>query len=230
MENKTAILVFANSAAEETNHKSIPGGEALFNQLTDHTLITVKKTELPYFHCTEDQQNGNCFGTRFYNAVKHIFDQGYQHVITIGNDTPHLSALHIRSAYKHLLDKKIVLGPSTDGGYYLMGFDKSMFSKIEANKFIQLPWKTSGLQNSFNQLLKSINRIAVSLQSLVDLDSIADLKKIIHQGQPIPQKIYQILISIITTRPKIILYTPKYREHSFHTNYFNKGSPLQIPF
>jgi hypothetical protein len=68
MENKTAILVFANSAREESKHKTIPGGEALFHGLTEHTLTIVKKTKLTYFHCTEQQQFGNSFYVRFYSG------------------------------------------------------------------------------------------------------------------------------------------------------------------
>ena len=59
MNLKTAILVFANSAQEELQHKPIVGGEKLFTELTKRTLSIVKNSGLPFCIINENNQNGN---------------------------------------------------------------------------------------------------------------------------------------------------------------------------
>ncbi|GGW43620.1 TIGR04282 family arsenosugar biosynthesis glycosyltransferase [Arenibacter certesii] len=225
MENKTAILVFANSAREEIKHKEIPGGGALFNGLTTHTLKTVENTKLPFFHCTEQQQWGNSFGERFLNAINWVFDKGYQNVITIGNDTPQLTTNLILNTHSQLTDNKIVLGPSCDGGFYLMGFHKSLLKIIGEDQFKNLPWKTASLNNTLNKLLKFINGTTVSLPTLQDLDDLSDVKTLMDLYPTFTNKIRAILRSIFRTVINIIALPLQLTRLYFFNYYFNKGSP-----
>ncbi len=66
-------------------------------------------------------QEGKDFDERFTNAVETAL-KGSRHVIVIGSDSPHIQPSTIDRAHK-LLDKKggLVLGPSTEGGAYLVG-------------------------------------------------------------------------------------------------------------
>jgi uncharacterized protein len=121
MKTKTAILIFANSAEKELTSKSISSSD-FFNLLDSDTVKTVKKTNLPYFHFSEKEQIGSSFGERFTNAIEAVFNKGFEHVISLGNDIPHLRANHILKATQNLATSDYVLGPSTDGGFYLMGF------------------------------------------------------------------------------------------------------------
>ena len=125
--DRTAILIFANSSKEEMKYKAIPKGNILFDVLTEHTLNTARKTGLPYFLMSEKEQIGSSFGERFVNAISSIFELDFDMVITIGNDTPQLKSSDIVRASKLLGAKKSVLGPSRDGGFYLMGIHKSQF-------------------------------------------------------------------------------------------------------
>jgi len=59
-------------------------------------------------------------------------------VITIGNDTPILKSHHIVEASRQLESKNVVLGPSLDGGFYLLGIHKTHFNR---EQFIDLPWQ-----------------------------------------------------------------------------------------
>ncbi|CAN0575163.1 unnamed protein product, partial [Ectocarpus sp. 12 AP-2014] len=68
----------------------MPKGERVFETLTKETLRKVKRTKQPYFHISEKEQTGNSFGERFTNAIQTVFDKGYEHIITVGNDTPQL--------------------------------------------------------------------------------------------------------------------------------------------
>jgi len=75
--NNTAILVFANSAKAEMQIKPIRKGAVLFDKLTQETLQKVKKTGLPYFHISEQEQKGKTFGERFTKAIQTVFENGH---------------------------------------------------------------------------------------------------------------------------------------------------------
>jgi glycosyltransferase A (GT-A) superfamily protein (DUF2064 family) len=55
------------------------------------------------------------------NAFEWGFSQGFQKVLLLGCDTPTLPAGFIREAVERLDSSPLVLGPSVDGGYYLIG-------------------------------------------------------------------------------------------------------------
>lgn len=63
-------------------------------------------------------------GQRMYQALLTQIQSGAQKVILIGTDIPSLPASHITHAFEQLQNKDIVLGPSTDGGYYLVGLSR----------------------------------------------------------------------------------------------------------
>ena len=99
--NQTAILIFANSAEFEAIQKPFQSSQLLFDALNLQTLKVVKKTGIPYFLSSEKNQTGNSFGERFTNAIQSVYDKGFENVITIGNDTPHLQSQHILKAVEN---------------------------------------------------------------------------------------------------------------------------------
>jgi len=219
---KTAILVFALSGKEEAQHKSIPLCDLLFDELTDQTLRTVEKSRLPYFHFTKEEQNGATFGERFTNAIHCVFEKGFEHVITIGNDAPQLQTAHLLETEKQLNNNSFVLGPSVDGGFYLMGLHRHQFHK---KAFQELSWQTSKLSKQLLHLIgqsKSVFR----LPALLDIDTTADIKSFVSFSNDIPEKLLRIVLNIIGEPKKIVLEI----EHLTKTLHFNlppnKGSPF----
>ena len=64
-------------------------------------------------------------GARMREALVQELDAGASAAVLIGTDIPSLPAHHITQAFDLLHTKDVVLGPSTDGGYYLVGVSKS---------------------------------------------------------------------------------------------------------
>ena len=64
-------------------------------------------------------------GARMREALVQELDAGASAAVLIGTDIPSLPAHHITRAFDLLHTKDVVLGPSTDGGYYLVGVSKS---------------------------------------------------------------------------------------------------------
>ena len=122
------------------------------------------------------QVDGN-LGVKMQKAFEKQFELGYEKIVLIGSDTPHLSKELLSESFDRLEDlkdlnkNKIVIGPSEDGGYYLIGFNKSALKK---EIFEDISWSTSEV---FNQTLQKVNTNELYLlKYLNDIDDIDDLK------------------------------------------------------
>lgn len=67
------------------------------------------------------EQKGDDLGLRMYNALKDVFEMEYEKVLLIGTDIPELRAESVEYAFSLLEGDDVVLGPTADGGYYLVG-------------------------------------------------------------------------------------------------------------
>ncbi len=72
-------------------------------------------------------QKGKDLGERMKNAFRETFSQGFAKVLLIGSDIPDLTRTIINEAYE-FDNYDAVIGPSLDGGYYLIGFKHDTFS------------------------------------------------------------------------------------------------------
>lgn len=67
-------------------------------------------------------QRGADLGARLDHAVTHYLSNGHEQVVIMNSDSPTLPSEHLRQAFEQLTDHvDVVLGPSDDGGYYLIG-------------------------------------------------------------------------------------------------------------
>ena len=221
--SKTAILIFANSPEEESRRKSLLRGTELFKDILARTMSEVKKTGLPYYHIDEHHQRGADFGNRFLNAVEDVFNNGYQYVIAIGADTPRISGRQILSAVDKLQRGQIVIGPSTDGGFYLIGLHRSQFIKQD---MILLPWQKPGLRSQLIAKLERKGLFINILKALVDIDTTDDLDGFAKGFKNIPYSIFKQL-QLATERKNISEYTiEEHFEAAVPLTHYNKGSPV----
>ncbi|MEK7828870.1 MAG: TIGR04282 family arsenosugar biosynthesis glycosyltransferase, partial [Deltaproteobacteria bacterium] len=83
-------------------------------------------------------QKGRDLGERIQNVFSHLFSIGYKKVAIIGADSPDLPIEYIEKSFLLLKGKTgLVLGPSEDGGYYLIAM-----SKEHKEIFKDIPWST----------------------------------------------------------------------------------------
>jgi len=119
-------------------------------------------------------QRGNNIGERMYNAFMDIFSTGARKCLLIGGDIPDIKVEILHEGYDMLERADIVLGPTTDGGYYCIGFKQGI---LKSTFFQDIPWSTSLV------FTETINRITeaglswASLPVLSDFDEINDLKR-----------------------------------------------------
>lgn len=111
-------------------------------------------------------------GLKMKKAFLDQFAQGYEKIVLIGSDTPHISKEIINESFNKLENNDIVLGPSLDGGYYLIAFNKETFVD---EVFKDISWSTSSV---LSQTLQKLNTKNVYLHKILnDIDILDDLKE-----------------------------------------------------
>ena len=124
-------------------------------------------------------QKGADLGERMHHAFDTAFNKGYKKVLIIGSDLFDLTSSLIISAFKALETYDISIGPSLDGGYYLLGM-----KKLQPEVFKNKKWGTdSVLENTLQDLKKQKIKL---LKALNDIDTLEDL-------QQQPELLYNIL-------------------------------------
>ncbi|MGJ8733749.1 MAG: TIGR04282 family arsenosugar biosynthesis glycosyltransferase [Cellulophaga sp.] len=116
-------------------------------------------------------QNGDDLGIRMENAFKQGFADGYQNIIIIGSDMYDITKADLENAFNQLNKNNFVIGPATDGGYYLLGM-KKLNSAIFRNK----KWGTDTvLKDTLNNLK---DEKTILLEAKNDVDYYEDIKDI----------------------------------------------------
>ena len=69
-------------------------------------------------------QTGEGLGERMHRALAWVLSLGYDACVLIGSDLPELTEAHLIAAFAALDEADATLGPTADGGYYLVGLKK----------------------------------------------------------------------------------------------------------
>lgn len=119
----------------------------------------------------KDIQSGEDLGKKMFNAIDYVLSKGYESCILIGADIPEITISSLEKGFEVLKEKDIVLAPTADDGYYMVGMKKAtdaIFTNQHygSGKVIEnavLAAEKSGLTVGFSDLY-------------VDIDTKEDLK------------------------------------------------------
>jgi rSAM/selenodomain-associated transferase 1 len=126
-------------------------------------------------HYLYTPQMGENLGQRMKNGFVEAFSMNFKRVVLIGSDIPDLPLEFIEEAFNSLGEKDAVIGPSFDGGYYLIGFrDKTFSPKV----FEGIPWSTERVFEDTMKILKQEGLLVHTLPRWRDIDTIEDLKNL----------------------------------------------------
>jgi rSAM/selenodomain-associated transferase 1 len=103
-------------------------------------------------------QQGDGLGQRMLHQLKASFADGYQQVVLIGADCPAIDEPLLDEAFFALDSHDLVLGPSLDGGYYLIGM-----KQLSPELFADIDWGTG---NVARQTMRSAERLGFSVLTL----------------------------------------------------------------
>ncbi len=125
----------------------------------------------------QDQGQGD-LGERMRLALAESFNGGAARVIIIGADCPAITREHLDQSFSLLAGNDLVLGPASDGGYYLIGL-----AGEHSLLFDDMEWGSSSVFKD------TINRAAAAglqtalLEKLADIDLPGDLKNLPEKMQ-----------------------------------------------
>ena len=118
------------------------------------------------------QQADGDLGHRMLSAFQTCFqlnDGAESKVIIIGSDCPYLSEEIIVSAFSALDNHEVVIGPTFDGGYYLLGM-----KQLYADLFNNLPWSTEEVLKLTLEKIKLLGLTYTKTVQLNDIDTYND--------------------------------------------------------
>ncbi|NQU17053.1 MAG: glycosyltransferase [Candidatus Saganbacteria bacterium] len=120
-------------------------------------------------------QKGKDLGQKMYNAFKKN-SKKYKKIIIIGTDCPFIGKRIVNKAFRALNRNQVVLGPSEDGGYYLIGLSRGNLRQYRRG-FQKISWSTSKV---LPQTLKQFKFLGIKpflLEKLYDIDTIKEYKR-----------------------------------------------------
>lgn len=116
-------------------------------------------------------QAGGNLGTRLVHAFGRSFADGNGAVVIIGTDSPGVNRRIVAAAFRALSAHDLVLGPSLDGGYYLIGL-----SAPHPALFRSIPWSTKDVLRATEARAQALGLNFRLLAPLRDVDSVADAR------------------------------------------------------
>ncbi|MEJ2695409.1 MAG: TIGR04282 family arsenosugar biosynthesis glycosyltransferase [Candidatus Sulfobium sp.] len=117
-------------------------------------------------------QKGADIGQIMENALGEMFDDGAGKAIIAGVDVPGLNRHIVDLAFKELESADIVIGPATDGGYYLVGMKTPV-----PGVFRGMPWGTSRVFGETLRVTGGLGLTVATVASMRDVDTLDDLLK-----------------------------------------------------
>lgn len=115
-------------------------------------------------------QSGENLGIRMKKAFRKAFENGYKKAVIIGSDCAELTDGIIKQAFQVLDDSEVVIGPSKDGGYYLLGM-----SSFYPQLFENIKWSTPTVCEKTIAKVKSLDLSLQLMPKLNDIDTEQDL-------------------------------------------------------
>ena len=116
-------------------------------------------------------------GTRLEAAFREGFGRATA-VVVVGTDAPDVDSEVVEEAFRKLKEADLVLGPATDGGYYLLGL------RSEAPElFQQIPWSTPAVLAATLERAKTLGLSIATLPPLPDVDTLEDLEALAPDNQ-----------------------------------------------
>jgi hypothetical protein len=121
------------------------------------------------------RQGRGDIGLRMGRALQDAFEQGCKTVLIIGSDIPDISPGIMQNAFETLEQKDLVLGPAADGGYYLIGVNRSTFRHWHPQLFKNVSWGTERVLPETLGIAQNLKLKFSLLDTLRDVDRPEDL-------------------------------------------------------
>lgn len=118
-------------------------------------------------------QSDGDLGARMEHAFATLFARGHERIILIGGDLPPVPLVYFGEAFEFLSgpEQRVVLGPSRDGGYYLVGLNRN-----QPALFDQMTWSHNQVLRQTFERINSLDIKGHLLPTWYDIDTIDDVR------------------------------------------------------
>ena len=121
-----------------------------------------------------------CLGEKMKRQIiinkKFCTENKIKNIIFIGTDLPDLCHIDLIDTISELKQTDLILGPTNDGGYWLIGLSEKIISKYLHLPFINIRWGGENvLQNTIDNFA-SIKLKYKLLDKKIDIDTISDIE------------------------------------------------------
>jgi len=186
---KEVVLVFQKNAILGKVKTRLASGMGdlraleIYKHLIQSTYSVLEDVSAPVWTCFSDfipetvnppiaksfVQEGQDLGQRMANAFARSFESGMEKVVLIGTDCPTLQSQHLNQAFEALTNSDLVLGPATDGGYYLIGMKRRSDYLFEG-----ISWSTAEVLSQTLAVATAHGLDFTLLDELSDIDTQED--------------------------------------------------------
>lgn len=128
-------------------------------------------------------QKGEGLGAGLTSVFRHFTAAGRQHVIAFNSDSPHLAPSVLHSAFEILATHDVVVGPTHDGGYYLVGAKAAHPALFENDPM--------GTRSALDKLMTRTKALELSTgftEPFYDIDVAKDLIRLARELRLAPEK------------------------------------------
>jgi len=151
----------------------------------DRILAGAPTPEHPFFGAMKTRfkipvwdQVGHDLGARMAHTFQSSLGSPYHSVVIVGTDIPGITVQLISTAFKSLQDHDVVVGPTVDGGYYLIGLRSPVPELFE-----NIPWSTDSVFALTQEKITALGLSLKILPMLRDLDTVEDLQVFIQESK-----------------------------------------------
>lgn len=120
-------------------------------------------------------QEGDDLGVRMRNVFEQLRVKGHRNMVLIGGDLPPVPLRNLAEAFRALevAGERVVLGPSRDGGYYLVGMNR-----LNTEIFESMAWSHDQVLAQTTAKLVALKIEFQLLPGWFDIDTIGDLREL----------------------------------------------------
>jgi len=136
-------------------------------------------------------------GARLQAVMKRAFADGAARCLAVGSDCPGMTADHLRLALAALDAADLVLGPATDGGYWLIGLRASAAPRALPALFEAVSWGSANVLRQTEERATAAGLATVLLEPLADIDRPEDLPEW-RRRQDVPAAAMRVSVVIPT--------------------------------
>ena len=140
-------------------------------------------------------QSGNGLAAALVSAFEH-FVPDFRRVVAVDSDSPHLPLAILQSAFELLRTNEVVVGPTEDGGYYLVGA-----SAMDPRLFDSAPLGTGNARDALLGNARALGLSVAFTEPWYDVDVPADLRRLAAELRTEPARAPRTAALLASWRP-----------------------------